>query len=68
MVTLTPREVPSAVVRAFFRAMRDYCAERDKHRRDAIASHQLAVLRQYQGSRESPLRLSDIKTMFRQMR
>lgn len=36
---------PLAVARAFFKAMRDYFAENDAHRRDAIAAHQLDVLR-----------------------
>jgi hypothetical protein len=36
-----PLDLPPAVARAFFKAMRDYFAEEDKTNRDAIAAHQL---------------------------
>jgi hypothetical protein len=39
-----------------------------KHKQDAIAAHQLSVLNQYRGQREKPLRLSDIKEMFRELK
>lgn len=48
--------------------MKDYFAEENPTKRDAIAAHQLSVLGQYQNPRDGKLRLSDIKAMFRQMR
>ena len=48
--------------------MNDYFAESDNTKRDAIAAHQLSVLNQYRGQRENPLRLSDIKEMFRELK
>ena len=68
MLTVYHREVPPAVARAFSKAARDYFAESDPHRRDAIAAHQLSIMRSYQGSREKPLLLSDVKAMFEQTR
>ena len=68
MLTTNHREIPPAVARAFYKAMQDYFVEHDPHKRDAIASHQLSILKSHQGSREKPLRLSDVKQMFEQMR
>ena len=48
--------------------MRDYYAETDRNKQDAIAAHQLSVLSQYQNPREKPLRLPDIKAMFAAMK
>jgi hypothetical protein len=48
--------------------MRAFFAEEDATKRDAIAAHQLSVLRDYQAPREKPLRLSDVKAMFEQMK
>jgi hypothetical protein len=45
-----------------------FFAEEDATKRDAIAAHQLNVLRDYQAPREKPLRLSDVKAMFEQMK
>lgn len=59
-----PPELPPAVARGFLRAMNDYFAEKDRTKRDAIAAHQLDVLKGYQGTREKPLRLSGVKRMF----
>lgn len=64
MIKRKPPEFPLAVAKAFIRAMEDYFTEQDPTRRDAIAVHQLDVLKQYQGPREKPLRLSDVKRMF----
>lgn len=55
MLTIYHREIPPTVARAFSRAAKDYFAETDPHRRDAIAAHQLSIMRSYQGSREKPL-------------
>jgi hypothetical protein len=65
----TPKTtLPPAVARGFVEATRDFFAEEDATRRDTIAAHQLSVLRDYQGPREKPLRLSDVKAMFEQMK
>jgi hypothetical protein len=48
--------------------MKDYFAEEDKHKQDAIAAHQLSVMNQYRGQRDKPLRLSDIKDIFRELK
>lgn len=56
MIKRKPPEFPLAVAKAFIRAMEDYFTEQDPTRRDAIAVHQLDVLKQYQGPREKPLR------------
>jgi hypothetical protein len=48
--------------------MRDYFIEANPTKRDAIAAHQLSVLRDYQGPREEKLRLEDVKEMFAQIR
>ena len=63
-----PLDLPPAVARGFVSAMNDYFAESDNTKRDAIAAHQLSVLNQYRGQREKPLRLSDIKEMFRELK
>lgn len=48
--------------------MRDFFAEKNPTKRDAIAAHQLSVLRNHQGPREEKLRLEDVKQMFREMK
>ena len=63
-----PIELPPEVARGFVDAMKDYFAEDDPTKRDAIAAHQLNVLNQYRGRRDDPLRLSDIKEMFRELK
>ena len=61
-------QVPPEVARAFVKAMRDYFAEPDKHKQDAIAAKQVSILGRYQGPREKKLRLDDVKEMIAQMR
>jgi hypothetical protein len=61
-------EVPAAVARAFVKDMRAFFAEEDSTKRDEIAARQLYVLKQYNPPRAKKLRLSDINTMFLQMR
>jgi hypothetical protein len=63
-----PLDLPPAVARAFVDDMRAYFAEENPIKRDGIAVRQLRALREHQGPREKPLRLSDIKSMFVQMR
>ena len=64
-----PLDLPlAAVARAFVKDMTAFFAEEDKHKQDEIAARQLSALNQYRGRQEKPLRLSDIKMMFRQMK
>jgi hypothetical protein len=60
-------EIPPDVARRFVEDMLAYFAETSTIKRDEIAARQMSVLRQYQGPREKPLRISDIKDIFRQM-
>jgi hypothetical protein len=48
--------------------MKAYFAEENRYKQDEIALRQLHALKEHQGAREKPLRLSDVKAMFRQMR
>ncbi|SHN71550.1 hypothetical protein [Bradyrhizobium erythrophlei] len=68
MVTRKPIDLPPNVARAFVKAMEDFFAEQDKHKQDAIAANQLSVMNQFRGQRDEPLRLSDIKEMFRALK
>lgn len=68
MVIRKPPEIPPDVASRFVDAMRAFFAEDDPHKQDAIAAHQLSVLREYQGAREKPLRLEDVKGMFAEMK
>ena len=68
MMSHKPLELPPAIARAFVKDMRAFFAEEDKHKQDEIAARQLSVLNQYRGRREDPLRLSDIKEMFRELK
>ena len=56
------------VERAFVRDMHAFFAEKASIKRDAIAARQISALRQYQQSREKPVRIPDVKEMFLQMR
>jgi hypothetical protein len=60
-------EIPPGVARRFVEDMCAYFAETNPIKRDEIAGRQMSVLRQYQGPRERPVRIADIKDMFRQM-
>jgi hypothetical protein len=63
-----PIELPPAVARRFVEHMVAFFAETDPIKRDAIAAEQMTVLQQYQGPREKPLRVTDVREMFMQMR
>jgi hypothetical protein len=63
-----PIDLPPAVARAFSEDMRAYFAEDNPIKRDGIAVRQLRALRERQGPREKALRLSDVKSMFAEMR
>jgi hypothetical protein len=60
--------LPPALAREFVEDMRAYFAEEDGDNRDLIAVRQLRALKQHQGPREKPLRLSDVKQMFREIK
>ncbi len=62
-----PIGLPPEVAEAFVADMRAYFAEKNAIKRDEIAGRQMSVLRRYQGPREKPVRIPDIKDMFRQM-
>lgn len=63
-----PLELPPAMAPGFVSTLRGYFAENDPIKRDAIAAHQLGVLKGYQWPRENKLRLSDVKDTFLAMR
>jgi hypothetical protein len=58
-----PIQLPPAVARRFMEDLRAFFAEESPIKRDAIAGRQMSVLRQYQGPREKPVRIPDIKEM-----
>jgi hypothetical protein len=68
VIKRAPLKLPTGVARGFVSVLNDYFAESDNSKRDAIAAHQLSVLNQHQGPREKPLRLSDVKQMFSEMK
>jgi hypothetical protein len=63
-----PLDLPAAVAHAFVEDALAYCDETDRVKRDAIAVKQLHALKGNRNPREKPLRLSDVKTMFAEMR
>ena len=68
MIKRQPLELPPAAARAFWVDLRAYWAEEDGHKRDAIAVRQLHSLKEHQSRNEKPLRLSDVKAMFVEMK
>jgi hypothetical protein len=62
-----PIELPPAAARSFMEDMHTFYAEPNPIKRDEIAGRQMSALRQYQGPREKPVRIPDVKDMFRQM-
>lgn len=68
MIKRVPLELPPNVARAFWIDLRAYWAEEDGHKRDAIAVRQLHLLKEHQSPRDKPLRLSDVKAMFLEMK
>lgn len=64
MVVRKPLELLPEIARGFVRAMKDYFAEGNPTKRDAIAAHQISVLHDY--LREKKLRLEDMKEMYEQ--
>jgi lipase chaperone LimK len=68
MVVRKPLDLPSAVARAFVADMKAFFAEENRYRQDEIASRRLHALKEHQRPRERPLRLSDVKQMFLEMK
>ena len=63
-----PIDLPLEIAKAFVRDMRAYHAEKGAIRRDEIAIRQLTILNEYLGRRQRPLRVTDIKDMFEEMK
>ena len=63
-----PLELPPAVARAFVKDMKAYFAEENPYKQDEIAARQLSALNEYRGRQDKPLRLSDVKAMFLEMK
>jgi hypothetical protein len=63
-----PIELPPEVARDFVRDMHAFFAEESRLKRDEIAIRQLLGLNEYLGRRQKPLRVTDVKEMFVQMR
>jgi len=63
-----PIELPPAIAQAFVKDMRAFFEEENAIKRDEIAARQLRVLREFKGSREKKLRLSDVHEMFLELR
>jgi hypothetical protein len=63
-----PLDLPAAIAHAFVEDALAYFDEPDQIKRDVIAVRQLHTLKELQGPREKPLRLSDVKAMFAEMR
>jgi hypothetical protein len=61
-------ELPPEVARDFVRDMHAFFAENSAIKRDEIAIRQLVALNEYLGRRQKPLRVTDVKEMFLQMR
>lgn len=68
MIARKPLDLPPDVARAFVDDMRAYFAEENPIKRDGIAVRQLRALREHQGPREKPLRLTDVKVMFLELK
>jgi hypothetical protein len=68
MVIRKQLELPPAAAPAFWVDLRAYWTEEDGQKRDAIAVRQLHSLKEHQSPNEKPLRLSDVKAMFVEMK
>jgi hypothetical protein len=66
-MNLADIEIPPEVARRFAEDMCAYFAETNPVKRAQMAARQMSVLSQYQGPREKPIRIPDVKEMFRQM-
>jgi hypothetical protein len=68
MIKRAPLELPPAVARAFVKDMKAFFEEENRYKQDEIAARQLSALNEYRGRQDKPLRLSDVKEMFLQMK
>jgi hypothetical protein len=68
MIKRTPIELPPAIARAFVKDMKAFFAEENRYKQDEIAARQLSALNEYRGRQDKPLRLSDVKAMFLEMK
>jgi hypothetical protein len=59
-----PLDPPAAIARAFVEDALAYFDKPDHIKRDVTAVKQVHALKELQGPRETPLRLSDVKKMF----
>ena len=63
MIARKSLDFPPAVAKAFVKDMTTYFVACSPMKRDEIALRQLIALKDYQGKRAKPLRLSDVKQM-----
>jgi len=63
-----PLDLPPEVARRFMEDLRAFFAEKNTVKRDEIAIRQLVALNEHLGRRQKPLRVSDVKEMFLQMK
>jgi hypothetical protein len=56
------------VAKNFVRDLLAFHAETNQTKAHEIAARQMAVLQQYQGAREKPIRVTDVIKIFRQMK
>jgi hypothetical protein len=61
-------DLPMKVAKALIKDMLAFHAEPNAIKRDEIAGGQMDALRRYQGPREKPVRIPDIKEMFEEMK
>ena len=60
--------VPPATAKSFVKDMRAFHAAATGFEKDEIAARQLHALREHQGPRDKPLRLTDVHEMFLAMK
>jgi len=60
-------DLPAAIAHAFVEDALAYFDEPDRIKRNVIAVRQLHVLKELQGAREKPLKLSEVSKMFVEM-
>jgi hypothetical protein len=63
-----PNDLPPEIAKAFIEDMRAFFAEESHIKRDEIAIRQLVALNEDLGKRQRPLRVTDVKEMFLQMK
>jgi hypothetical protein len=61
-------ELPPEVARAFVRDMRAYFKAETQNKRDEVAARQRSALSEFQGPRDKKLRVTDVISMFQEMK